>query len=209
MAQFRALKYKNSIGTDVVVEMPENHIWFGGADTHTLKGYKFIANIPTEEIYSLPKYNGVNGKIVSSYPLNYHGVIIEDFWFEFKDGVVVDYDAKTNKKMLTELLNTDKGSKRLGEIALVPYDSPISNTGLMFYNTLFDENASCHFALGESYPICIEGGAEMSEEELLKSGANVSDKHVDFMVGTSDLEITGITEDGTEIQIFLNGNFVI
>lgn len=207
--QFKYLKYKNSIGTDVTVELPDNHIWFGGSDDHAVKGYKFVANIPTEEIFSLPKATGVNGKIVSSYPLNRNGVLIKDFWFEFKDGLVVDYGAGENLDTLKELLNTDEGSKRLGEVALVPYNSPISNQGILFYNTLFDENASCHFAIGEAYPICIKNGEDMTEEELKNAGANTSITHVDFMVGTKDLEIIGLTKDGKEIQIFREGNFAI
>lgn len=207
--QFDHLIYKNSIGTDVTVGLPKNHVWFGGADTHIPKGYKFVANMPTEEVFTLPHREKVNGKIVSSYPLNHDGNLIKDFWFEFKDGIVVDYGAGENVEMLTEILEQDPESKMLGEVALVPYDSPISNLNLLFYNTLFDENAACHFALGEAYPICIEGGEDMSVDELKAKGANVSMTHVDFMVGTSDLEIIGVTTDGESIQIFKDGNFVI
>ncbi len=165
--------------------------------------------MPTEEIFTLPKFSGVNGKLVSSYPLSYNGVLIKDFWFEFKDGLVVHYGASENLATLTELLNADEGAKRLGEVALVPYDSPISNQGILFYDPLFDENASCHFALGEAYPFCLEGGEDMGEDELKSNGANISNTHVDFMVGTKDLEIIGVTSDGKEIQVFFNGNFVI
>ncbi len=207
--QFRAFKYSNSLGTDLTVELPENHIWFGGADTHTDKGYKFVANIPTEEVFTMPHRSGVNGKVFASYPLVYNGVLIKDMWFEFKDGLVTNYGASENLETLKELLDTDEGAKRFGEMALVPYDSPISNQKILFYETLYDENAACHFALGEAYPICIEGGEDMSEEELKAHGANVSDTHVDFMVGTADLEIVGIKEDGTHIQIFADGNFAI
>jgi aminopeptidase len=204
---FKSLRYKNSLGTDVVVDLVENHIWFGGGE-ESLKGQMFIANMPTEEVFTMPEVNGVNGKIVSSMPLNYNGSLIEDFSFIFKDGVVIDFDAKNGKDVLEELLNTDDGARRLGEVALVPYDSPISNQKILFYNTLFDENASCHFALGKAYPINIKGGTEMTKEELIKSGANDSLVHVDFMVGTEDLEITGIKEDGVEVPVFRNGNFV-
>lgn len=207
--KFKALKYKNSIGTDVTVGLPDNHLWYGGADKHIPKNYNFIANMPTEEVYTLPHREKVDGKIVSSYPLNRNGVLIKDFWFEFKNGVVVDYGAGENYDTLKEMLENDPGSNRLGEVALVPYDSPISNQNILFYNTLFDENASCHFAIGEAYSICIKGGEDMSEDELIKNGANVSDTHVDFMVGTSDLEIIGITTDNQEIQVFKNGNFCI
>ncbi|MGL1893547.1 MAG: aminopeptidase [Spirochaetaceae bacterium] len=204
---FSKLRYKNSIGTDVIVELPKNHLWFGGGDK-TTKGQDFIANMPTEEVFTMPKHDAVNGRIVSSIPLNFNGNLIEDFSFTFKDGVVIDYDAKNGKETLTELLNTDSGAKRLGEVALVPYDSPISNQKILFFNTLFDENASCHFALGEAYPICVKGGEFMSPEDLLAAGANKSLVHVDFMVGTKDLEVIGIKADGTQVPVFVNGNFV-
>lgn len=203
---FKFLRYKNSLGTDVVVELVKNHIWFGGGEK-SLKGQYFIANMPTEEVFTMPKANGVNGKIVSSIPLNYNGNLIEDFSFTFKGGIVVEYSAKKGEDVLKELLETDEGAKQLGEVALVPYDSPISNQKILFYNTLFDENASCHFALGKAYPINVKGGSEMTTNELKAAGANESLVHVDFMVGTEDLEIIGIKEDGTEIPVFKNGNF--
>ncbi len=203
---FKAVRYKNSIGTDVLVELPKNHVWFGGGD-EAPQGHVFVANMPTEEVFTMPKHDGVNGKIVSSMPLNYNGNLIENFSFTFKDGLVVDFDAEKGKEVLEELLGTDDGAKRLGEVALVPFDSPISNQNILFYNTLFDENASCHFALGKAYPICVKGGDEMNKEELKAAGANDSLTHVDFMVGTEDLEIIGIKEDNTEVPIFLNGNF--
>lgn len=207
--KFEHLIYKNSIGTNVTVGLPEGHIWYGGADTHIPKGYKFVANMPTEEVFTLPHREKVNGKIVSSFPLNHDGNLIKDFWFEFKEGLVVDYGASENKDLLTAILEQDPESKMLGEVALVPFDSPISNLGLLFYNTLFDENAACHFALGEAYSVCIEGGEDMSEDQLKAKGANCSMTHVDFMVGTKDLEILGVTKDGEEVQIFKNGNFAI
>ena len=203
---FKAVRYKNSIGTDVLVELPKNHVWFGGGDAAP-QGHVFVANMPTEEVFTMPQQDGVNGKIVSSMPLNYNGNLIENFSFTFKDGLVVDFDAEKGKEVLEELLGTDEGAKRLGEVALVPFDSPISNQNILFYNTLFDENASCHFALGKAYPICVKGGEDMNKEELKAAGANDSLTHVDFMVGTEDLEIIGIKEDNTEVPIFLNGNF--
>jgi len=203
---FKSLRYKNSRGTDVLVDLPDNHVWFGGGD-QAPQGHVFVANMPTEEVFTMPKLDGVNGTVVSSMPLNYNGNLIEDFKFVFKDGLVVDYDAKSGKDVLKELLDTDEGAKRLGEVALVPHDSPISNQNILFYNTLFDENASCHFALGKAYPICVKDGEKMSNEELIAAGANDSLTHVDFMVGTEDLEITGITHDGQEIPVFVNGNF--
>lgn len=203
---FETLRYKNSLGTNVIVGLPKNHIWFGGGDAAP-QGHQFVANMPTEEVFTMPKRDDVNGKIVSSIPLNYNGNLIENFSFTFKDGQVVDYDAKKGKDVLKEMLETDEGAKRLGEVAFVPYDSPISNQKILFFNTLFDENASCHFALGKAYPTCVKGGDEMDKEALKAAGANDSLIHVDFMVGTEDLEIFGIKADGTEIQIFKNGNF--
>ena len=141
--------------------------------------------------------------------MRYSGKVIEDLWFSFKDGIVIDYGAKKEKDALTKLLETDEGSRHLGEVALISYDSPISNLNLLFFNTLFDENASCHLALGRCYPENIKGGEEMSEEELISHGGNQSMNHVDFMFGTKEMRVTGIENDGTEVEIFRNGNFVI
>ncbi|HPT75189.1 MAG: aminopeptidase [Epulopiscium sp.] len=204
--KFRYLHYKNSLGTDLVIELPENHIWTGGAD-FTQDGVAFIANMPTEEVFTLPKRDGVNGKVVSSMPLNYNGSLIDDFSLTFKDGKIVDFTAAKGYDSLKHLINTDEGSAYLGEVALVPYDSPISNLKILFYNTLFDENASCHLAIGKAYSPCIKGGEKMTPEELKKEGANDSLVHEDFMVGTADLEIMGTTFDGEEIPVFINGNF--
>ncbi|MBU0934417.1 MAG: aminopeptidase [Spirochaetes bacterium] len=203
---FTALRYRSGLGTDLTIRLPENYIWAGGGETCP-EGYVFIANMPTEEVFTLPHREGANGKIVSSLPLNHNGSLIEDFWFSFKDGLVVDYGAARGLDTLKEMLETDEGSRRLGEVALVPYDSPISNQRILFYNTLFDENASCHFALGKAYPSCVKGGDEMSPEQLLAAGVNDSLIHVDFMIGTADLSITGIKADGSEVPVFIKGNF--
>lgn len=200
------LHYKNSIGTDLTIELPEDHIWLGGSEKCT-SGIEFNANMPTEEVYTLPKKNGVNGTVVSSKPLSYGGNLIDDFSLTFKDGKVIDFTAKEGFETLKKLLDSDDGSKYLGEVALVPYDSPISNSNLIFYNTLFDENAACHLAFGKSYPTCIINGENLSDAELAKKGANDSIIHVDFMIGTKDLDITGYTEDNTEIKIFTSGNW--
>lgn len=204
---FTALRYKNEAGTDVTLELPENHKWVGGGDKGP-HGKVFFPNMPTEEVFTMPKADGVEGTVVSSMPLNYNGNLIEDFRFTFSKGKVVDFDAREGKEVLQELLDTDDGAKHLGEIALVPYDSPISNQNILFYNTLFDENASCHFALGKAYPGCIKGGDELSKEALKEEGANDSLTHVDFMIGTEDLAIFGITESGEEVPVFEQGNFV-
>ena len=204
--RFKSLHYKNSLGTDLVIELPEKHVWAGGAE-FTQGGVEFIANMPTEEIFSMPKKTGVNGKVVSSMPLNYGGNLINNFSLTFKDGKVVDFTAEEGYETLKNLLDTDEGAKYLGEVALVPYDSPISNSNIIFFNTLYDENASCHLAFGKAYSLCIKDGEKMSEEELLKEGANDSLTHVDFMIGTKDLEITGTTYDNEEFKIFVNGNW--
>ncbi len=203
---FKLLKYKNSIGTDLTIELPENHIWMGGSD-FTKEGHEFIANMPTEEIFTAPKRDGVNGKVVSAMPFNLNGNIVDDFELIFKDGRIVDFNAKVGYDTLKNVIETDEGSHFLGEVALVPYDSPISNTNILFYNTLFDENASCHLAIGKAYPICVKGGEDMDSETLLKNGINDSMTHEDFMIGTADLDIIGITKDGREIQVFKDGNF--
>lgn len=204
-SRFVKLRYKNSIGTDVVVDLPDGHIWAGGGSAAP-GGHEFVANMPTEEVFTLPKRNGVNGTIVSSIPLNYNGNLIENFSFTFEEGIVMEFTAESGFDTLQELLETDDGACRLGEVALVPFDSPISNQNILFYNTLFDENASCHFALGKAYPM-VEGVENMTPEEMLEAGINESLIHVDFMIGTDDLEIIGIKDNGEEIQLFEKGNF--
>ncbi|GAA0122368.1 MAG: aminopeptidase [Clostridium argentinense] len=203
---FKEICFKNSLGTDIKMELPENHLWIGGAEK-SAEGIEFIANMPTEEIFSMPKRDGVNGVVFASKPLNYAGNLIENFSLTFKDGKVVDFTAEKGYDALKSLIETDEGSHYLGEVALVPFDSPISNSGMIFFNTLYDENASCHFAIGKAYSLCIKGGEKMNEEELLKAGANDSLTHVDFMLGTEDLDIVGTTHDGESVQIFKNGNW--
>ncbi|MGH4123277.1 MAG: aminopeptidase [Clostridium sp.] len=205
-SNFKYLKYKNSLGTDLLIELPENHLWLGGSE-YSPEGVEFIANMPTEEVFTLPKKNGVNGTVFCSKPLNYNGNLIEKFSITFKDGKIVDFKAEKGYDILKSIIETDEGSHYLGEVALVPYDSPISNSNILFYNTLFDENASCHLAIGKAYPVCIKNGENLSDEELSKSGVNDSTVHEDFMVGTEDLQIIGIKADGSEIPVFKNGNF--
>ncbi len=203
---FKYLKYSNGLGTDLTIELPENHLWLGGSD-YTPEGLEFIANMPTEEVYTLPKRDGVNGIVHSSMPLNYNGNLIDGFSLTFTEGKITGFSAKQGYDILKGLIETDEGASYLGEVALVPHDSPISNTGILFYNTLFDENASCHLAIGKAYPVCIKGGENMTREQLNALGANDSLTHVDFMVGTSDLCITGIRQDGTAVPVFVDGNF--
>lgn len=203
--QFKSLHYKSS-KTDLTVELPKDHIWAGGGED-TTKGVYFIANMPTEEVFTLPLKTGVNGHVASTLPLNYSGNTIDDFVLTFKDGKIVDMKAEKGYETLKKLIETDEGSAYLGEVALVPYDSPVSNSNTIFLNTLFDENASCHFALGAAYPKSIKGGDKMTDEELEKIGVNTSLSHVDFMVGSSDMDIKAYTEDGREFQIFKDGNW--
>lgn len=207
-AKFEKLIYKSQNGTDLEVGLPKGYIFAGAGDVNS-DGEEFIANMPSEEVFSAPRLDGVNGKVYSTLPLNYNGNLIEDFYLVFKDGEVVDYDAKAGKEYLKNILDTDEGAKRLGEVALVSYNTPISMRKVLFYNTLYDENASCHFALGKSYPTCLEGGEKLSIEELKKRGMNDSLTHVDFMVGDETTEIIGVKENGEEVQIFKEGNFVI
>lgn len=203
--QFDKVHYKSSNGTDLWVKLPKNHIWMS-AGSKNEKNDRFIPNMPTEEVFTSPQYDGVDGKLVASKPLVYNGVVINDFEFEFKDGKVVSFSAKEGEDTLRKMLDSDEGSKYLGEIALVPYDSPISNSNILFYNTLFDENASCHFALGKAYPTTVEGGSDLDDSKVKEIGLNDSLIHEDFMVGTRDLEIYGY-KDEEEFKIFENGNW--
>ena len=204
-AKFKYLKYSNSIGTDFIVELPKGHYW-AGSGSKTPLGQEFVANMPTEEVFTLPKLDGINGKVYSSMPLNYNGNLIKNFNFTFKDGLVVEYFAEEGYETLKEMLESDEGAKRLGEVALVPYDSPISNQNILFFNTLLDENASCHLALGKAYPM-IDGAKKMDSEMMRERGINDSLIHVDFMIGTKDLDIIGVKENGEEVQLFKNGNW--
>ena len=202
---FKALKYKNAAGTDVTVGLPEGHVWLGGEEKAS-SGVMFSANIPTEEVFTLPERNSVNGTLVATKPLSLNGTLIEDFSFTVKDGKITEVHADKGEVVLKDAIAVDEGASYFGEVALVPYDSPISGSGILFYNTLFDENASCHFAFGDAYP-CFAGAEDMTEEDFKEKGMNRSMTHVDFMVGSEDLEITGVTHDGREIPVFRNGNF--
>ncbi|NMW84274.1 aminopeptidase [Peptoniphilus sp. AGMB00490] len=206
--KFEKLIYKSEKGTDLEVCLPKGYIFAGAGDVNS-DGEEFIANMPSEEVFSAPRLDGVNGKVYSTMPLNYNGNLIEDFYLVFKDGEVIDYDAKSGKEYLKNIIETDQGSKRLGEVALVSHNTPISMRKVLFYNTLYDENASCHFALGKSYPSCIENGEKLTIEELKERGMNDSLTHVDFMVGDETTEIVGVKENGEKVQIFKDGNFVI
>ncbi|MEG2037613.1 MAG: aminopeptidase, partial [Ruthenibacterium sp.] len=201
----KRLHYQNALGTDLWVELPAGHIFEAG-DDKTLSGQNYIANMPTEELFTSPLKTGVNGVVYSSMPLVNDGNIVDKFHFVVKDGKIVEAHAETGEESLKAAISVDEGACYFGEIALVPYDSPISNQKILFYNTLFDENAACHIAFGEAYP-CLEGGQSMTKDELKAHGLNDSITHVDFMIGTSDLSIVGSTADGRELPIFVNGNF--
>lgn len=204
---FKSLHYKNALGTDLTIEMPENHVWLA-VDDIAKSGVRFLANMPSEEIFSAPLRNSANGVLYASKPLVLNGNIVDGIRLVFENGRIVELHADTGEETLRASVEIDEGAHYLGEIALVPYDSPISNSGVLFFNTLFDENASCHFAFGEAYTSCIRGGTNMTIEELIASGINAeSSTHVDFMVGTEDLSIVGTTHDGRQVPVFENGNF--
>lgn len=202
---YKALHYISE-GTDLVIGLPEGHIW-EDATSYTSEGQAFVANIPTEEVFTAPHRLNVNGHVTNKLPLSHNGNIIDGFTLTFKDGEVVDFKADQGENVLKDLLNTDEGARRLGEVALVPDDSPISNRNTIFYNTLFDENASCHIALGSAYGFNVEGGTEMTTKEKLAHGLNDSLIHVDFMIGSPDLTIYGITQDDEKELVFENGNW--
>lgn len=196
-----------SEGTDLTVGLAKNHIWEDATSYVNGKEQAFIANIPTEEVFTAPDRNRVDGYVTNKLPLSYNGTIIDQFKLMFKDGEIIDFSAEKGEAVLKDLINTDEGSRRLGEVALVPDDSPISNRNTIFYNTLFDENAACHLAIGSAYAFNIQGGTEMTVEEKIASGLNDSNVHVDFMIGSSDLTIYGIFEDGSKELVFENGNW--
>lgn len=203
--KFDYLHYKSSNGTDFKAWLiPESH-WCGGGET-TLSGNFFNPNLPTQEVFISPKKGFAEGKVVSTKPLSWQSQIIDEFYITFKDGKAVEWDAKVGKDLLDKMLTMDNGAKYLGELALIPHDSPIANTGILFYNTLFDENASCHVALGRGFCDTIDGFEEKSLEECQALGVNDSMIHVDFMIGAPDLEITGY-KDGVAYPIFKDGNW--
>ncbi|QBP40350.1 aminopeptidase [Paenisporosarcina antarctica] len=193
-------------GTDLTIELPKGHLWCGAGSVNE-KGTSFMANMPTEEVFTVPLKTGVNGVVSSSKPLSYGGNIIDDFKITFEKGRIVKVEATEGQEVLQRLVDTDEGAKYLGEVALVPHHSPISESGLLFYNTLFDENASNHLAIGSAYAFCLEGGKKMSSEELQEHGLNQSITHVDFMIGSEQMDIDGILEDGSKEAVFRDGNW--
>ncbi len=204
--RFVKLHYTNGLGTDLTIELPEHHLWAGGS-SKTPSGQTFMPNMPTEEVFTLPKKEGVHGVVYSTMPLVYQSKLIDGFKLEFKDGKVVAFDAKEGIDVLTSLLHVDEGASYLGEVALVPYESPISLSNTLFYNTLYDENASCHLALGEAYPL-FEDIDNIDEQTMIERGLNKSLIHVDFMIGSQDLKIVGYKKDGSCETIIEQGRFV-
>lgn len=203
---FDRLHYVSSCGTDLTIGLTDKHLWSGAA-TQTQAGRSFIPNIPTEEVFTTPDCRRAEGIVYSALPLNHGGALVRDFWFVFEDGVVTDFDAVQGDDVLESILETDVGARRLGECALISKNTPIRQSGLIFYNTLYDENASCHLALGMGFPDAYVGGETMDAEELERAGVNRSATHVDFMIGSDDLAITGITAAGEEVPIFVNGQW--
>lgn len=203
--QFSALHY-TSPRTDLTIGLPENHVWEGGGSKNAA-GIEFMANMPTEECFTAPDNRRIDGYVTSTKPLSYAGNILENMKFTFKDGKVVEATAEKGQAVLDHLLETDEGVRSLGEVSLVPDPSPISQSGITFFNTLFDENASDHLALGAAYPFNVQGGTKMSKDQLKAKGINFSQAHVDFMVGSADMNIDGIKKDGTIVPVFRNGDW--
>ncbi|WP_187274518.1 aminopeptidase [Paenibacillus sp. N3.4] len=204
--QYRKIHY-HAPGTELTVELLDNHIWRGGSATNGTGGFDFNPNIPTEEVFISPHRLGTNGTVRSTKPLSYQGSLINNFTITFDKGRVVDYSAEQGYESLKAMIEMDEGAHYLGEIALVPHRSPISDSNLIFFNTLYDENASNHLALGRAFPTCIVGGTTMSKEEQIQAGLNVSLIHVDFMIGSADMDIDGEHADGSREPIFRKGNW--
>ncbi len=204
--QLRYLEIKSSNGTDFKVELMEDGVFCGGKEK-TLKGRIFNPNIPTEEVFTSPKAGYAEGIVYSSKPLSYMGELIDEFSVRFENGRAVEVKAKQGEELLKKMISMDEGAAMLGEVALIPYDSPISKSGVLFYNTLFDENASCHLALGRGFNECLKGFEKYTEEECKERGINDSMIHVDFMIGTKDTSIVGVTKNGERVQIFKDGNW--
>ena len=204
--RFTALRYTTERGTNLTVGLTDRHIWAGGC-SETPTGHTFFPNIPTEEVFTSPHCERVDGVVYATMPLIHHGNKVDRFWLRFEAGQVVEYDAEVGLDTLRSIIETDEGARHLGEVALISKNTPIRESGILFYDTLYDENASCHLALGVGFPECYEGGYDLSLEDLRAHGVNSSSTHVDFMIGDDDLDIVGIHEDGTETPIFVNGQW--
>lgn len=205
-AHLDSLHYTNSLGTDFTVGLTPGSRWEGGG-SETVGGTYFFPNMPTEEIFTSPDLARADGTVVASMPLNHAGSLVEDFSLTFEQGRVTGFKAAKGADVLEQIIETDEGSHHLGEVSLIPRTSPIKKTGILFLNTLFDENAACHVALGMGFPDCYEGGLQMSKDELVAAGINESATHVDFMIGTDDMHIMGTTAEGDKIEIFRDGDW--
>ena len=203
--RYSALRFVGP-GTDLTVGLADDHEWEGGAST-AKNGIVCNPNIPSEEVFTTPHKNRVSGHVTSTKPLSYQGTLIEDIQVRFEEGRIVEATARKGSDVLSKVLDTDEGARRLGEVALVPDSSPISASGLLFYNTLFDENAACHIALGQAYAKCIRGGDTMSQEDLAARGANKSLIHIDWMIGSRHIDIDGIGQDGKVEPIMRQGEW--
>jgi aminopeptidase len=203
--RYSALRFVGP-GTDLTVGLADDHAWEGGAST-AKNGIVCNPNIPSEEVFTTPHKDRVSGHVTSTKPLSYQGTLIEDISVRFEDGRIVESTARTGADVLAKVLDTDEGARRLGEVALVPHSSPISASGLLFYNTLYDENAACHIALGQAYAKCIRGGDTMSPEQLAAKGANKSLIHIDWMIGSGRVDIDGIAADGRVEPIMRQGEW--
>jgi aminopeptidase len=205
--QYTALKYSGP-GTNLTIGLPAGHCWVSGS-TETRSGIPFTANLPTEEVFTMPHKDRVDGTVRSSKPLSYGSTLIEDFSLTFSGGRVVNVTAVRGETVLRQLVETDPGAGRLGEIALVPHSSPISQSGLLFYNTLFDENAASHVALGSAYKFTLSGGSAMDDDQFARAGGNRSAVHVDFMIGSADLDVSGVMQDGTVEPVMRGGEWAV
>ena len=206
---FKSLHITSELGTDITMDLVKGHIWCSAGEMGEQKvNAPYVANMPTEEVFTDPDFRSVNGIAYASFPLIMSGKLVKDFWIRFENGVAVDCGASENVDVLKDALFKDETTRRLGEVALVSKQSPIRKLGRVFYNGLIDENAACHLALGRPYPENIKGGVDMNKEELKAHGANDSMQHEDFMFGTREMNIDGIQKDGTVVPVFRNGNFV-
>ncbi|TFV39669.1 aminopeptidase [Bradyrhizobium niftali] len=204
--RFRALQYSGP-GTDLTIGLADGHEWEGGASL-SKNGISCNANIPTEEVFTTPHCRRVYGHVVSSKPLSYQGTLIDNIAVRFEDGRIVDAKASRGAEVLNKVLDTDEGARRLGEVALVPHSSPISQSGLLFYNTLFDENAASHIALGQCYSKCFVNGAQLTPQQIAAQGGNQSLIHIDWMIGSAETDIDGILTDGSKVPVFRKGEWV-
>lgn len=205
--QYAALHFRGG-GTDLTVGLADDHVWGGGA-ADTPGGITFTANIPTEEVWTAPHRERVDGTVVSTKPLSYNGTLIDGIRIEFRDGRITKASAEQGESALLKMIDTDEGSHRLGEVALVPHSSPISRSGLFFFNTLYDENAASHIAIGSAYRFNVRGGVDMPLEDFLAAGGNDSLTHVDWMIGSGEMDVDGVAKDGTREAVMRAGEFVI